>query len=123
MSHAHNPPRCVPGDFLDIGADTPPETLAALEEYFRIFAQPVRSADGKHVVCVGCGKPVDGLMSAITGSHVAHAWGLTHGEARCSGCGYPSRGMHYVKGHDGSEILTVRNFFLYHHPDELVTEE
>ena len=51
------------------------------------------------------------------GFGAAYRWGLTHGEANCSGCGWPARGMHYITGKDGSEVLSLRNVFLPYHPD------
>lgn len=40
-----------------------------------------------------------------------------HGEAKCSGCGWPARGMHFPKDAAGEEIWNARNLFLAYHPD------
>lgn len=97
------------------------ELMAKLDGYFRIFAAPQKSDDGKQV-CLNCNQPFDGMMEVL-GLAVAHRWAITHGEANCSGCGWPSRGMHYPKDDDGEELLSLRNFFLQYHPDEVSVRE
>lgn len=84
-------------------------------KYLSLFAAPILNDEGKPV-CIGCGEEVDAFKQAL-GLGVAHRWGMMHGEAVCSGCGWPSRGMHYPKDDKGEEMWSLQNFFLYYHPD------
>lgn len=94
------------------------EFVELVDKYLEPFAAPAKGADGKPV-CIKCGERQDSFMQAL-GMGVACSWGIVHGEARCTGCGWPYRGMHYVK-RDGEEkeALTMRNFFLPYHPDHV----
>jgi hypothetical protein len=100
---------------FNIGADTPAEIVEDLDAYCAIFAEPKKD-DGKPV-CIGCGQVMDGFKQMF-GLGVAQEWGLAHGEANCSGCGYPSRGMHYIKDRHGDDLLTIRNVFLQYLPEQ-----
>lgn len=102
-----------PGEGVD-------EMLAAWDAYLAPFAKPI-VRDGK-TFCLGCDAQLDGMMQAI-GVAAAYRWDLAHGEARCSGCGWPARGMHYPKKKDGSDLGSIRNFFLAYHPDALTPAE
>ena len=104
-------------DILTIGADTPVEIIEDLNAYFASFVNPQKD-DGRFL-CATCGGKFDGMMHAL-GAGVAHEWGLAHGEAACSGCGHPSRGMHYIKDRHGEELLTIRNVFLQYLPSDEV---
>lgn len=111
--------RMKASEIVTMGDNTPDDLRAAIESYFHIFASPQKNEAGK-TVCLKCREPFDGFLSAF-GAAVAHEWGMAHGEARCTSCGWPSRGMHYIKDAKGDEIATLRNVFLQYHPDE-VTE-
>lgn len=115
--HAHEPRHCEVSDLFSIsgedGADKE-ALIAASTEYLRQFVAPVK-VDGK-TACFHCGSVMDGMMAAL-GMAAAYEWGLAHGEARCSKCGWPARGIHYPKDADGKELWTARNLFLAYHPD------
>ena len=106
-------PRLVPTDIFAVSEGMPSEDLAALTEYLSIFAPPKNSA-GKFA-CINCQSEMDGFMHAM-GMGAAYIWDITHGEAHCSKCRWPARGMHYVKRPDGVEVVTVSNLFLPYHP-------
>ncbi len=81
--------------------------LAVADEYFSHF---IRADDGK---CVGCGSIfVPKSMSDAFRS--TFRWGLAHGEAECSACGYPARAVHEIP-----EIGCLINVPLQYHPEEL----
>lgn len=109
--------KCRLSDIANWKSDPDPALEAALDRYFSQFAAPARNEEGKRV-CINCGGVLDGFMHAL-GVGVAFQWDLAHGEARCSGCGWPARGMHYVKDDGGDEILTIRDFFLEYHPENV----
>lgn len=108
---------CKAETLFKIGDETPADYIAQLDSYFGAFAQPVHNDDGKRV-CLNCGGVMDSFMQAL-GVGVAAQWTIAHGEACCSGCHWPMRGMHYVKDADGSELLTLRNFFLAYMPEHV----
>lgn len=112
----HSPERMRASDIASIKEDgeDAQAMMAALDKYLEPFAKP-HKVDGK-TICHNCGQPVDGMMQ-VFGMAVAYRWGLGHGEAECSGCGWPARGMHYIKNDDGSELVTLRSVFLPYHPD------
>ena len=120
MKHKHEPKVCAVEDVFDIKGDSE-ESLKVVDKiakYLSVFVAPCRDEEGKPV-CFHCGAKIDGLMQALSIGYVAYRWGLTHGEATCSGCGWPARGMHYPKDEDGEPLFTLRNFFLAYHPDVL----
>ncbi|ACL58712.1 hypothetical protein [Methylobacterium nodulans] len=113
-----NPARvCRIEDLFAVDGSPPPELTEALTAYLSAFAAPVRR-DGE-MRCLCCDEPINGLRAAL-GIGVACRWALTHGEAACSGCGWPARGMHYVTDADGRKVATLRNVFLAYHPDQVV---
>lgn len=119
-AHAYEPHRCTAADLFtfngdDAGSEKAAAFIHEVDEYLSTFAAPVRNADGTPV-CFHCGEKIDSFMQAC-GLAVAYRWGIAHGEAECSGCGWPARGMHYPKGADGEELFSLRNFFLAYHPD------
>ncbi len=116
QQHAHEPRHCVASDLFTVTNDSGEgdAIIAASNEYLRQFAAPVK-VDGK-TACFHCGTQMDGMLHAL-GLGAAYQWAMTHGEANCSKCGWPARGMHYPKDADGSEIWTARNLFLAYHPD------
>ena len=119
MEHILPYRRCEVADLFSIDGEDCPEKAALIEAsaaYLRIFAAPIKE-DGK-TRCLHCGETFDGMMHAL-GVGAAMVWGLAHGEATCSKCGWPGRGMHYPKGADGKELWTARNLFLLYHPDEV----
>src|SRR3546814_17585067 len=108
--HKHEPRRCVITDIATVNGDTD-EAQAFIEkanEYLAAFAAPMKE-DGR-TVCFHCGAHMDGMMHAL-GVGAAYIWGLTHGEANCSKCSWPARGMHYPKDDKGA-LFTLRNVFL-----------
>lgn len=116
--HAHEPRHCTAGDLFSIsGADGAEKAslLAATDEYLSAFAAPTKGDDGKPV-CFHCGARIDGFAQMF-GTGVAYRWGLAHGEANCSGCGWPARGIHRPVGADGEPLWTASNLFLAYHPD------
>lgn len=102
-------------DLFEVKSEMPADTRSALTAYLSLFANPKR--DGKHV-CINCDANMDGLMAAL-GVGAAYRWGIAHGEASCSSCGWPARGMHYIKDDAGEDICSLRNVFLPYHPDEV----
>ncbi len=118
---AHRPSRCTPADAgIEMLPGLPEEDVAALNAYFWPFAAPVTvQIDGdRRIYCLSCGQEINSFRQMFS-IGVAMMWGLTHGEATCTGCGWPARGMHYVKREDGTEVCTIRNLFLQYHPDEV----
>lgn len=112
--------RCTARDVFSVkdGGEQDANTqaiIAASDAYLSAFVAPVRNADDK-AACFHCGSVVDGLMHAL-GVGAAYQWGMCHGEAQCSKCGWPARGMHYPKDEAGEELWTARNMFLAYHPD------
>lgn len=103
-------------DLFKVEDGLPEADRTALESYLSRFANP-KQEDGKHA-CINCGSKIDGFMQAL-GLAEAYRWGIVHGEAQCSGCGWPARGMHYIKRADGTEICTICNLFLPYHQDEV----
>jgi hypothetical protein len=103
-----------PQDIFTVSDDMPASELTALTHYLSAFANPRNEAG--HFACINCGEEVDGFKQAL-GVGVAYRWGIVHGEANCTGCGWPARGMHYVKDEAGKEIVSIRNLFLPYHPD------
>src|SRR3546814_11409569 len=115
--HKHEPRRCVITDIATVNGDTD-EAQAFIEkanEYLAAFAAPMKE-DGR-TVCFHCGAHMDGMMHAL-GVGAAYIWGLTHGEANCSQCSWPARGMHYPKDEKG-EMFDLRNVFLPYKPDQV----
>ena len=110
-------PKLTAHDIFKVSDNMPSDDLAALDAYLADFASPT-NADGNYA-CINCNDLIDGLKQAL-GIGSAYRWGIVHGEASCSGCGWPARGMHYVKRADGTEIVTVRNFFLPYHPSVVI---
>jgi hypothetical protein len=109
-------PKLKPEDIFKVSDDMPAEDLAVITEYLSHFAPP-QNAEGK-MACVNCNAELDGFKHAL-GYGQAYRWLIIHGEAECTGCGWPARGMHYVKGTDGAEIFSVSNLFLPYHPSEV----
>lgn len=108
-------------DLLKIEGDIPDCIITAVDAYLEPFAVTPQNEQGEPL-CLHCRKPVNGMMQMF-GAAVAYQWGLAHGEARCSGCGWPARGMHYIKDADGSDLMTLRNVFLPYHPDYVSKRE
>lgn len=112
---AHTPEACKAEHFLTIGEGTPTDFIEQLDAYLARFARPIHNEEGEPV-CLNCGGVFNGFKS-LFGLSVSVEWGITHGEARCTGCGWPMRGMHYPKDADGNELLTMRNVFLAYMPE------
>lgn len=81
---------------------TPPDMIAALDEYFSHFAESAAK-------CLKCGEPLGGWTGTFR-------WGLAHGEGACSACGWPARAHHFIKDKDGRDLCSLRNFILQYHP-------
>lgn len=113
MTADANAPIMTAPDLFDVKPGLPEEDLATLNEYLSVFAVPAKTDKGAFK-CANCDGEMDGFKEAL-GLGVAYRWGLAHGEANCSGCGWPARGMHYIKRPDGSELVTLQNFFLPYH--------
>lgn len=115
--HAITPRYCVTADLMDVTGDSAESAaiVAASDEYLKHFAAPITDVDGK-IVCFHCGKSMDAVMHAF-GIGAAFVWGIRHGEAKCSSCGWPARGMHSPKDGNGEVIYRMSNFFLSYHPD------
>ncbi|MGB3844277.1 MAG: hypothetical protein WA940_00270 [Sphingopyxis sp.] len=115
--HAHEPRRCVITDIATVNGDTDEAQafIVKANEYLAAFAAPLK-IDG-YTTCFHCGTRMDGMMHAL-GVGAAYVWGMAHGEAACSKCGWPARGMHYPKDEKG-EMFTLRNFFLAYMPDQV----
>lgn len=111
-----NVPKLTVADVFTVSDGMLAEDLAIIAEYLGHFASP-KNAKGK-LACINCDAEIDGLKHAL-GVGEAYRWRITHGEAQCTGCGWPARGMHYVKRADGTEIFTLRNMFLPYRPSEV----
>ena len=107
---------CRLTDIFMVGDDTPADFVDDANAYLADFATPVKS-DGA-LLCLHCEKPIDGFKQMF-GTGVAIEWGLAHGEGRCSGCGWPYRGMHHPKNRNGEELFSLRNLFLAYHPEQV----
>lgn len=87
--------------------------LKAVDEYLKIFAEPVKTLDKKgnlmYYRCMNCDEPLGGLFGSFT-------WGIAHGEGFCSVCNYPARGVHYIE-HEGVKMTVKR--ILQYHPSQL----
>lgn len=97
------------------------EDESALSAHFAAFIPWQRDAE-ENPVCVSCGRRfyTDMLTSALLGGSEGTArlnWSLAHGEAHCSGCGYPARMIHYDVG-----PIKRLNLGLQYHPDVLKAE-
>lgn len=107
--------------------DTPEEHIEAAEaereklighlnDYLQRFTpgEVVRDPGplGGGILCPMCGRALSGFFGTFE-------WTIRHGEGRCTKCGYPARGIHYVKDEDGNEVVVIRRFILPYHPDEL----
>lgn len=112
-----NPARvCRIEDLFKVSDDAPSSLSDEVNAYLACFAAPVVRDGQQH--CLSCDERIDAFADAL-GIGVAYRWGLAHGEARCTGCGWPARGMHRITGDDGRVIATIRNFFLAYHPDHV----
>lgn len=112
-------------DFIQLkdGAEYTEETqsvVADFNKYLEPFAKPLYIDDDQH--CLNCKKPINGFMEAV-GLAVAYRWSIAHGEANCSGCGWPARGMHYIKDEEGNLLFDIKNLFIPYHPDFVSSEE
>ncbi len=81
---------------ISITGQDAPSLVDSIDQYLNEFA----STGGK---CPNCGSPLGGLLGSFT-------WGIVHGEGRCTGgvygkCGWPCRGLHYIKDSEGKEIF------------------
>lgn len=116
MQTKHAAVPCKATDLFKIG-EAPEGFVEKLDAYLSTFAKPIKD-DGGKMVCLNCGEPLDGFMHAL-GVGVAAVWDIAHGEAHCSGCHWPMRGMHYPKDDDGTELVSIRNFFLAYMPEHV----
>lgn len=116
----HQPRACAVEDLFTHEPLTPEQEgiIQGYRDYLKDFAAPV-VVEGKRF-CHNCGGEFNGLLSTLgLTSHVAFEWGLTHGEGRCSGCGWPMRGHHYAKTETGEQLFTLRNFPLAYMPEHV----
>lgn len=119
---------CQLTDLGTINGELPQEYLDAINGYLDTFCKPIREGEGdeQRAICPKCGEQQGGILSML-GLGVGIEWGIAHGEARCTGCGWPYRGMHYIKAKDAKEgdkpLLTIRNLFLAYHPDNVTEGE
>ena len=120
FTHKHEPRRMTHTDVFSIapGQDIPEGFLEAIDLYLYEFAAPVICDEGHHH-CFNCGGRISGML-AVLGAGVAYKWGIAHGEATCSGCGWPARGMHHPKKADGTVLFDATNLFLAYHPDAVL---
>jgi hypothetical protein len=103
----------------DIGIKITGEDAQSLIDPVNKYLNEFASTEGK---CPKCGSKLGGLMGSFT-------WGLAHGEGVCTGglysdkCGWPCRGLHYIKDDAGEMIFTsALPYVLAYHP-EFVTQE
>lgn len=126
MTHELPFRRCTAADLFkrtdgpDTNAAEIDAFLAECDEYLGQFVAPV-TKDGA-TLCFHCGSTMDGMRHAL-GIGAAYVWAIVHGEANCSHCGWPARGMHYPKGKDGEQLFGMRNTFLAYHPDLVEKKE
>lgn len=116
MEHKLEYRKCEVADLFSIHGDSDEvqAVINASAEYLTQFVAPVK-VEGKPA-CFHCGERFDSFLQCV-GAGVAYEWGMVHGEARCSGCKWPARGMHYPKDTDGKELWKAQNLFLAYHPD------
>lgn len=112
--------RVAPLDWRNIitaAPDTPADIVAALDDYFRPFAEPCFRDDdkSKEMLCIECDKPLSGLTAMLFGG--GFEWGIAHGEGHCAACRWPARAHHFIKDKDGKDIISVRNVVLQYHPE------
>lgn len=115
--HACEYHRCTAADVFTVKGDSDEAAvlIADSDKYLSQFVAPVKDDDG-NPMCFHCGARLSGMLHAF-GAGASYVWGLVHGEATCSGCDWPARGMHYPKGDDGKDLWSARNLFLAYHPD------
>lgn len=112
---ASNMPRCTPEDIgLEIGAESLPEYVTAVREYFSHFAAPIKEGDGfvSSNPCLCCGNPQGGMLGYFR-------WGIAHGHGACSECGWPATVYHFIKDKSGDEICVLRGVLLQAHPNDV----
>jgi hypothetical protein len=112
---AANLPRCTPEEAgLEIGAESKPEYVEAIREYFSHFAVPEKGGDGfvSGSPCLCCGKPQGGFLGFFQ-------WGLAHGHGACSNCGWPATVYHFIRDKNGEELCTLRGLLLQAHPNDV----
>lgn len=109
---------------LILGENTPSDVREDIEAYFHLFAAPiVRLVDNERTYyCLSCNQPINSFLE-ILGVAVAHRWDIVYGEAFCSGCHWPSRGIHRITDRNGEHVCTIKNVFLYYHPDVVSREK
>ena len=97
-----------------------------LDDYFFHFMVTPKDDDGKEV-CPCCRERmqggVEGTILQMGGLGVSLEWGIVHGEAFCSGCGWPYRVYHHDIGGKGEDALIKKLVAsLPYHPSEMKLE-
>ena len=97
----------------------------ALDDYFFHFMLEPLDEEGCEV-CPCCRERikggVEGALLGCLGVGVHLEWGLAHGEALCSGCGWPYRVLHYnIGGKDEDALIKRLVLALPYHPSELTS--
>lgn len=112
------------GDIFTEGEDGLTDNQkAVLNDYLSHFMLRPLGEDGKGL-CPCCRERmeggVEGAILGMAGLGVSLDWGIAHGEASCSGCGWPYRVYHYNIGGEGEDVLIKRLVLgLPYHPSEL----
>ena len=112
------------GDILTEGEDGLTEAQkVALDDYFEHFMLGPLDDDGKEV-CPCCRERmqggIEGAVFQMAGMGVSLEWGLAHGEASCSGCGWPYRVCHHnIGGKGDGQIIKRLVVSLPYHPSEI----
>lgn len=132
---ALNLPPATWRDVLKVNStpETTPEELAAgeaqmdaLNHYFANFA-PHQKNDKGEPICLCCRKrfPSNELAGALGVCETSNEWSLTHGEAHCRHCGWPSRVYHYDLANDKGEVMFPGRavFSLQYHPSGMSLRE
>ena len=116
---AEDPPRMRWSDIFEGGEDelTPAQAVVLDDYLFHFMVGPLDEGDKE--VCPCCRERIGGLCGLL-GMGVSLEWGIAHGEAFCSGCGWPYRVYHYDIGGKGEDALIKRLVVgLPYHPSEI----
>ena len=102
------------------GEDAPP-LIETLNEYFSLFAKPVRQDKPGDMLfgnlnCFKCGEALNGMLGTFQ-------WGMRSGEGTCSKCGWPCRAHHLPKDDDGAIFDRCLEIILQYHPDHVETKD
>ena len=101
-----------------------PEEIPAVREYLNHYVNPHYDKTNPENIkrhCCNCGMEMDSFKQML-GLAAAYEWGMVHGEAYCSNCGYPARALHQPKMEGQEEpIFTLNHLYLEYFDVEIKT--